>query len=491
MSWIRRQRLWQGLHSIEVLVPSEKEYFHGYSSVQVWIHTPLRYSIWNNSLPRKQRAALLSEHDTPPRAFHTRQHVLACGWRAWTGLSTHGFLCLLKKKSHLHPHWVMFHVQSMLLDFPPLPLPQHGAPSLLFPSHGGTHCDPHLGGQSGRLAEQKSSLRFMSPTSLSRRAVQRLHLCSHHQGEQVSGRHTIHARTSPLHLCLQKWIRDKSMWMLASPLFTQKREASAAPARIYQSDRENSVSRSSHSPVTGKLAAMYSHKRKSSRDPQSSQESYSERERGHSPSIEKFGIFLTSEQIKPPKERRQPYLNSLKRNIIRDYFLMRWICKNGKQAGSTGMTLRESNRQVHSHRVEPYQANQENENVGREQVWLHAELENCERALQETRIGTLQEMEELKKICCAVAEKTQRLRMDELTRQEFKESQSTVNQLTVQIQELQDKVNSPNYSRHFHDLETVSSSGLFHVPKHPLNCSESSWNAQPRFLPAAWCAELM
>ena len=35
--------------------------------------------------------------------------------------------------------------------------------------------------------------------------------------------------------------------------------------------------RSSHSPVTVKLAAMYSHKRKSSRDPQSSQESYSER----------------------------------------------------------------------------------------------------------------------------------------------------------------------------------------------------------------------
>ena len=47
----------------------------------------------------------------------------------------------------------MFHAQSSLLDFPPLPLP-HGAPSLLFPSHGSTHCDPHLGGQSGRLPER-------------------------------------------------------------------------------------------------------------------------------------------------------------------------------------------------------------------------------------------------------------------------------------------------------------------------------------------------
>ena len=47
----------------------------------------------------------------------------------------------------------MFQAQTLLLDFPPLPLP-HGAPSPSFPSHGDTHCDPHLGGQSGRLVEQ-------------------------------------------------------------------------------------------------------------------------------------------------------------------------------------------------------------------------------------------------------------------------------------------------------------------------------------------------
>ena len=57
--------------------------------------------------------------------------------------------------------------------------------------------------------------------------------------------------------------------------------------------------------------------------------------------------------------------------------------------------------------------------------------------------------------------------MDELSRQELQESQSTVNQLTVQIQELQDKVNSLSDSKDFHDPETASSSGLFHVPSHP------------------------
>ena len=56
----------------------------------------------------------------------------------------------------------MFHTQSYLLDYPSLPRP-HGAPSLLFPSYGDTHCDPRLGGQFGRFAEQ-------NPLALHRRA---------------------------------------------------------------------------------------------------------------------------------------------------------------------------------------------------------------------------------------------------------------------------------------------------------------------------------
>ena len=67
------------------------------------------------------------------------------------------------------------------------------------------------------------------------------------------------------------------MGMLASPLCTQKKEASAA--RIDHSNRESSVSRSSHIPVTEIPVAMYLHKRKSSRDSKSLKESYSERKR--------------------------------------------------------------------------------------------------------------------------------------------------------------------------------------------------------------------
>ena len=50
----------------------------------------------------------------------------------------------------------------------------------------------------------------------------------------------------------------------------------------------------------------------------------------------------------------------------------------------------------------------------------------------------LQEMKELKRFYCTRDERAQQLRLDELSRQ--RQSQSPVNQLTVQIQELHDMV---------------------------------------------------
>ena len=70
-------------------------------------------------------------------------------------------------------------------------------------------------------------------------------------------------------------------------------------------------------------------------------------------------------------------------------------------------------------------------------------------------------MEEINKICCTGAERTPlQLRVDELSRQQLQESQSTVKKLTVQIQGLQDKVNSLFDSGYYHHLETGNSSEL-------------------------------
>ena len=64
---------------------------------------------------------------------------------------------------------------------------------------------------------------------------------------------------------------DNASGQLASPLRMHKREASAIPARIDHSKRENSVSHSPH-PSNGRPVSSHSHKRKSSRDRISSQE---------------------------------------------------------------------------------------------------------------------------------------------------------------------------------------------------------------------------
>ena len=82
------------------------------------------------------------KHHTTPCAVHGRKRFLACGSRD-LNWAQHAFLCLLVKRLSSSSQF-MCHAQSLLPYFPPLPFPQHGAPSLLFLLHGGTHCDPHL-----------------------------------------------------------------------------------------------------------------------------------------------------------------------------------------------------------------------------------------------------------------------------------------------------------------------------------------------------------
>ena len=56
------------------------------------------------------------------------------------------------------------------------------------------------------------------------------------------------------------------------------------------------------------------------------------------------------------------------------------------------------------------------------------------------------------------------MRIDKFSKQELRESQTTFNELTSQIKELQDGVNIMNDLGEFQDVESVSSGGLLHVP---------------------------
>ena len=83
----------------------------------------------------------------------------------------------------------------------------------------------------------------------------------------------------------------------------------------------------------------------------------------------------------------------------------------------------------------------------REQSRLHEELAQREEALGETHITSIHEVNELKG--------AQEIRIDEFSRCELRESQVTIQELTSQILELQERVNFMNDSGELQDVESI------------------------------------
>ena len=63
--------------------------------------------------------------------------------------------------------------------------------------------------------------------------------------------------------------------------------------------------------------------------------------------------------------------------------------------------------------------------------------------------------------------RAQEMRVDEFSMQKFRESHATIQELTSQIQELQERVNCMNDSREFQDVDLICSRKLSHVPSQP------------------------
>ena len=59
------------------------------------------------------------------------------------------------------------------------------------------------------------------------------------------------------------------------------------------------------------------------------------------------------------------------------------------------------------------------------------------------------------------------MRIDEFSRNELRKSHATIQELTSQVQKLQERVNCMNDSREFQDLESICSGKLSHVPSRP------------------------
>ena len=81
----------------------------------------------------------------------------------------------------------------------------------------------------------------------------------------------------------------------------------------------------------------------------------------------------------------------------------------------------------------------------RDQLLLQEELSEQNRALRETRIRDMRDMEELQKSHVSMVE--------ELSRRKLTGDQNTITELRAKIQELQNEVNCMNDSRDFEDAE--------------------------------------
>ena len=59
------------------------------------------------------------------------------------------------------------------------------------------------------------------------------------------------------------------------------------------------------------------------------------------------------------------------------------------------------------------------------------------------------------------------MRIDDFSRNALRESHASIQELTSQIQELQERMNYMNDSKEFEDVESISSGKLSHVPSQP------------------------
>ena len=243
-------------------------------------------------------------------------------------------------------------------DLQPCLLPQH-IPSLLYPSHRDEQpLDPRTARRPGRFAIQ-SPLTSCEPNVIveinstevtrSHHPSRRTSFCSvYNSGED--------ATTTPVSSEVDE---RQSMGMLASPLLMQKRGAGAAAARIYHPSGESSMSSSPHVRSSGRLAAIFP----SSRDPRSVQETHSASEtvRTEHQEVRVRLEFRADEAAEGEKAAlsRLPEAEFHTRLLLeeqRHQTLPEARSDMNMQelkTESADMTLRDLDRQNHSHRMEP------------------------------------------------------------------------------------------------------------------------------------------
>ena len=128
------------------------------------------------------------------------------------------------------------------------------------------------------------------------------------------------------------------------------------------------------------------------------------------------------------------------------------------QADSDRGSIRELTGIIDSQRMKIDHTTTRCEQSRRDQLPIQEELSEQSRALRETRIRNMRDMEEL--------QKRHVLKVEEHSRRKLTEDQNTILKLRAKSQELQYEVNCMNDSRAVDDAESVRS-GPSHVPSQP------------------------
>ena len=135
------------------------------------------------------------------------------------------------------------------------------------------------------------------------------------------------------------------------------------------------------------------------------------------------------------------------------------LTKQELQVESLNNCISELQQQVYVQRLELQDAQHGYVESRREQVRQQEEQSLKEKVLRGTQIRSMHEMGEMKR--------AQELRVDEVSVQKFKENHETIQQLTAQLQEMQDQKNSMSDSGDFQDWESNFGVRLSYVSCQP------------------------
>ena len=135
------------------------------------------------------------------------------------------------------------------------------------------------------------------------------------------------------------------------------------------------------------------------------------------------------------------------------------LMKQEHQVGSLKDCVEELQQKTHAQRLESQDAHHGYAESRREQSRLQEELVMKEKALRDSQIRNIHEMEEMKR--------AQELRVDEVAVQRSRENHEEIQRLTSQMPEIQDQMNSMNDLGEFQEVESNHGGRLSYVPSQP------------------------